>query len=1220
LAATAAPTWSITGNSFSFSALTCTVSNGTATCNGTVSFAPQYPGLQTGALYAKTSSGTLLATYFFRGVGNAPQLQFTPGIISTLAGNGIWGYANGSLTSASFRNPSGMAVDQAGNLYIADSINQVVRKITTSAVSTFAGNGQSGYSGDNGAATAASLNNPTGVALDAANNLYIADQGNGLIRRVDAVTGIITTVAGGGSTVLTASSTNVAARSASFSGPQAVTVDPSGNLFISDSNHNMVLRVNSVTGYITLFAGAGSGGGTDGFGDGGPATSAIFNNPTGLALDASNNLYIADTDHSLVRVVNATSGTITVAAGSGAYGYSGDQGPATDAALKSPIGVRVDSAGNVYIADFACNVIRQTLATTGNITTIAGTGTSGYTGDAGRASQAELASPNDVQLGPTGTLYIVDSGNNVIRQITPLSPSLNYSNVVVGTASPTQSVTLINRGNQALTLSALATGSPFQQISQADSCAASTILQPGETCSVYVQFSPTSSGSVSANLSLTSNSLNVSGTRTVALSGTGIAGNAPRATLSASSLTFGTIASGSSQSQVLTLTNGGAAALTITGISLNGSSSFSQTTTCGSSLAAGSSCSTTVTFAPAFGISYSGTLTFVDSAGSSPQQVTLSGSGSGGPSASVSPGSLSFSSIINTPGAAQSVTFRNTGTSVQSISGIELTGVNMADFSLATNCQSSLPASGTCTISIVFTPGAVGSRTATLSIFSNTVGSPLTVALSGTGLAGQAITLSTTSLAFGSVATGTSTGSQTITIENAGTQTTSITSISLSGTNPGDFAIISNNCPQTLTVGSGCSIGLIFSPIAAGAFAASLIISDSVTGSPQTIALSGTGIATASPVLGALTLQFGSENQPVLPQLLTLTNTGTEALDINGLSISGTNAAEFSLSAYTCAAALAPSASCSVTVTFAPSQSGLQSAVLTFSYSNSNAQNVLLWGGLSQPFPAVWRPSNGDWFVLNNYNLAAPTVLQWGLTGDIPVPGDYDGDGKIDFAVWRPSNGTWYVLPSSSPGTYIALQWGLTGDIPVPGDYDGDGKTDCAIWRPSNGTWYVLPSASPGTYIAQQWGLPGDTSVPGDYDGDGKIDYAIWRPSNGTWYVLPSASPGTYVAQQWGLPDDIPVAADYDGDGKTDFAVWRPSNQTWFVIPSSQPSTPLVQQWGLPGDTPIPADFDGDGKADITVWRPASGTWYISPSSRPGGFFVQQWGLPSDLPLSKAPL
>jgi hypothetical protein len=282
---------------------------------------------------------------------------------------------------------------------------------------------------------------------------------------------------------------------------------------------------------------------------------------------------------------------------------------------------------------------------------------------------------------------------------------------------------------------------------------------------------------------------------------------------------------------------------------------------------------------------------------------------------------------------------------------------------------------------------------------------------------------------------------------------------------------------------------------------------------------------------------------------------------------------------------------------------------------------------------AVWRPSQGTWFVIPSSNPSENVIQQWGTVGDIPVPGDYDGDGKMDFAVWRPSNGTWFIVPSSNPSSPIVTKWGATlngvQDVPVPGDYDGDGITDLAVWRPSNGTWFIIPSTNPSSPIVIQWGATvsgvQDVPVPGDYDGDGKTDLAVWRPSSGTWYIIPSGDPRTTIITQWGGTvsgvSDVPVPGDYDGDGKTDLAVWRPSEGSWYIIPSGNPHGAIITKWGatLNGvpDVPVPRDYDGDGKTDLAVWRPSNGTWYVVPSSAPTIPIVTQWGVATDVPVQK---
>ena len=338
--------------------------------------------------------------------GDVLRLDAAKRVLTLVAGTGTLGYSgdNGLATSAQL-GARGVAVDSAGNLYIADARNNRVRKISNGVITTVAGSGTKGYSGDNGPATNAQLYSPLGVAVDSAGNLYIADAGNYCVRKVS--NGVITTVAGNGRYGY--SGDNGPATSAQFAAPDAVAVDPDGNLYIADVSNNRIRKVSN--GVVTTVAGNGTAGFS---GDGGPATSARFEYPSGVALDSAGNLYIADCDNNRIRKVS--NGVITTVAGNGAQGYSGDNGPATGAHLVCPGAVAVDSSGSLYIADTLNFRIRKVSA--GLITTVAGNGTPGFSGDNGPATSAQLSAPQGgMAVDSAGSLYFADTGNNRIRKI-----------------------------------------------------------------------------------------------------------------------------------------------------------------------------------------------------------------------------------------------------------------------------------------------------------------------------------------------------------------------------------------------------------------------------------------------------------------------------------------------------------------------------------------------------------------------------------------------------------------------------------------------------------------------------------------------------------------------------------------------------------------------------------------------------------------------------------
>jgi uncharacterized delta-60 repeat protein len=273
---------------------------------------------------------------------------------------------------------------------------------------------------------------------------------------------------------------------------------------------------------------------------------------------------------------------------------------------------------------------------------------------------------------------------------------------------------------------------------------------------------------------------------------------------------------------------------------------------------------------------------------------------------------------------------------------------------------------------------------------------------------------------------------------------------------------------------------------------------------------------------------------------------------------------------------------------------------------------------------AVYRPNAsglGTWFFLksNPFTDYQFDSRDYGASGDILTPGDFDGDGVQDLAVFRSATGEWIsgkvYLDNCAPMSCVeTVQFGANGDIPAPGDFDGDGKTDRAVFRPSSGDWYILFSS--GGFRGLHFGQNGDKPVVGDYDGDGKSDIAVIRRTNGQmfWYILQS-SDNQFISLQFGITEDKTVAADYNGDAKTEIAVWRPSDGTWYVLTNYTNFS--FAQFGANGDLPEAADYDGDRKADFAIFRPSTGTHYVLQTST-GNSIGTQFGAATDIPIASA--
>ena len=487
-------------------------------CNETLSFTPVKAGLQ-GAPLELIDSSNNIYTLPVAGIGNAPAATILPGIVSAIAGTGATGNTgnNAAAISATLNKPSALAFDALGNYYFADTANNEVREVnaSTGIISVVAGTGAASFSGDGAAATAATLNAPTGLVVDGAGNLYIADTGNSRIRFVSASTGLITTFAGTGTASYTGD--GGLATAATLNAPQGLYLTPSGILYIADTGNNVIRTVGLRSGAITTLSGTGTAGYA---GDTGESASAQFTTPTAVTVDNTGDIYIADKGNNVIRRI--TNGVITTYAGSKSAGFT--DGATTSALFKSPSALAVDASGTLYVADTGNNAIRRIAA--GQVLTVAGSTTSGFTGNGGSSTVATFSAPQGVGLDYNGNLIIADTANNAIRSVAVTSAKLAFPTISPNTTSTPLSVSLTNSGNQTLTVSGTTIPANFAEQPNGgvnpDCNATGLTLAPAASCLVSIVFTPTGTVTYMGTSTVADNTQNIgAAAQTIALTGTG---------------------------------------------------------------------------------------------------------------------------------------------------------------------------------------------------------------------------------------------------------------------------------------------------------------------------------------------------------------------------------------------------------------------------------------------------------------------------------------------------------------------------------------------------------------------------------------------------------------------------------------------------------------------------------------------------------------------------
>jgi hypothetical protein len=551
-----------------------------------------------------------------------------------------------------------------------------------------------------------------------------------------------------------------------------------------------------------------------------------------------------------------------------------------------------------------------------------------------------------------------------VPTVTLLPPALTFGIQTVTTTSSPQPVTLTNTGAAVLNIASIVASSNF---AQTNNCG--TSLSVGASCTISVTFSPTAAGTITGAVTVTDNAPN--SPQTVTLSGTGQL--APVVSLLPATLTFtNTSVGATSAAQNVTLANTGSAALNISGMAVSGD--FAQTNNCGVTVAAGNSCTISITFTPTASGNRYGSVTITDNAANSPQNILMAGNSSSAPAVAFLPTSLTFASqIVNTTSAPQNAVLTNTGGATLTITSIIASG----DFAETNSCGPTLASGASCTIAVTFTPTAPGPLAGAVTVTDNAPGSPQTLPLNGNGGQAPVVVLAPTSLTFSGQVVGSTSAAQTVTLTNAGSAALSITSISVSG----DFAQI-NTCESSVAPGIACTVTITFTPTALGNRYGAVTITDNAVNSPQTILLAGNGLPTPVVSLSVTSLTFSS--QPLgttsSPQTVTMSNTGTSALTITSIVTTGDFA-----QLNTCGASLAAGASCAISVTFTPTAARSRTGSLTITDNAVGSPQIVSLGGSGSDFTVSVAPTSASVIAGNSVVFTFTVAPAFGFNAKVTL-------------------------------------------------------------------------------------------------------------------------------------------------------------------------------------------------------------------------------------------